>query len=95
MWNVAAFSWKFITEIGGFGQNYPYWGGLERYLLDRWQPLGYRMAYLLDYRSDVKFVDKADRRLFDPEYAQWKDSVRLEGYAGNFAMWLAQRELSV
>ena len=92
MWNVAGFNWRFITQIGGFGQTYPYWGGLEHYLLQRWLPLGMRMCYLLDYRSDLRFVDFDDRKLFDPEYRMWKDDCRKE-YKGSFSMWLAQRDL--
>lgn len=84
-----AINLKFIESVGGFYEYYPYYGGFEASMYERWNPLGYELGFLLDYVADSIKLDPNDTTLFDPEYRLWKDA-HLSGYEKSFEEWLQE-----
>lgn len=91
LWHIAAYRMEWINSIGGFGQAYPYWGGLESYLYERWSKQGMKLVYLTDYICDAVELDKSDPELFDKEFQEYKTiGVQQNQFRGSFAEWLAR-----
>lgn len=90
MWNVAAFNWRFISDIGGLKQPNGYYGGLESFLYSRWQHKGMKLVYLPSVRSDCAAVERGDPTRFDPEYQEWKHA-HVGGFPGSFEQYLIMK----
>lgn len=93
LWHIAAYRMEWINSIGGFGQAYPFWGGLESYLYERWSKQGMKLVYLTDYHCEAVELDRTDPELFDKEFYEYKcKGVQLEKFMGSFADWLARKK---
>lgn len=90
MWNVAAFRWDSVREMGGFHQPNAYYGGFEGRFAEHWTRKGQHLAYLPDVRSDSPQTDRGDERFFDQEYMTWKQE-HLAGFTGSFEEWLGAK----
>lgn len=87
MFTVAGFNMKFIHDCGGFNQHWGYYGGLEACMFPQWAKRNLKLGYLLNYRSDVVHLDRANPKFFDPQYREWK-TAHLGGFTGSFEQWL-------
>lgn len=93
LWHIAAYRMEWINSIGGFGQAYPFWGGLESYLYERWSKQGMKLVYLTDYHCEAVELDRSDPELFDKEYQEYKcKGVQLEKFTGSFADWISRKK---
>ena len=93
-WHIAAYRFAWIKSIGGFGQAYPYWGGLESYLYSKFKPQGKVLVYLTshtcrDLSQDPKFRDH--KLFFDPEFKEYKKHIHTTQYKGSFSEWLTKQ----
>lgn len=86
-WTVAGFNWDFVAKAGGFNQPNKYYGGLEIDLYHKWHAQGLRYGYLKNHSADGAVVDREDRKLFDPEYREWK-TAHVNGDQRSFKEWL-------
>lgn len=91
LWHIAAYRMEWINSIGGFGQAYPYWGGLESYMFERFN--GKKLVYLTDYTCTE--LDKTDPELFDPEFREYKNDIHLNQFKQSFSEWLTLKNKSI
>lgn len=95
-WHIAAYRYSWIKSIGGFGQVYPYWGGLEAYLYGKWKPENKNLVYLTGYTCEdlSKNPGYAENKLFfDPEFKEYKNHIHTTQYKGSFEDWLDDRSV--
>lgn len=89
MFSCVSFNMKLVFSVGGFSQPNAYYGGIEIALYNSWKPMGMKLVYLPDVRSDAKEVSRTNTAWFDPEYRDWK-TAHVAGYKGSFGEWLKE-----
>lgn len=94
LWHIAAYRMEWIQSIGGFGQAYKYWGGLESYMYERMVKDRMKLVYLSDYNCEAVELDRNDPTLFDPEFRQYKNDIHKNQYPGSFSEWLSTNKIT-